>query len=53
MHVVEARFYDDIADELLRGARAALEAAQATAEVVTVAGALDASLRVEGVDVIL
>ena len=39
--VVEARFYDDIADELLRGARAALEAAQATAEVVTVAGALE------------
>ena len=33
MLVVEARFYDDIADELLRGARAALEAAQATAEV--------------------
>src|SRR5829696_286391 len=39
--VVEARFYDDIADELLRGARAALEASQATAEVVTVAGALE------------
>jgi len=39
--VVEARFYDDIADELLRGARAALEAAGATAEVVTVAGALE------------
>src|SRR3954452_22603699 len=39
--VFEARFYDDIADELLRGARAALKAAQATAEVVTVAGALE------------
>lgn len=39
--VVEARFYDDIADELLRGARAAIEAAQAAAEVLTVPGALE------------
>jgi 6,7-dimethyl-8-ribityllumazine synthase len=39
--IVEARFYDDIADELLRGARGAIEAAQATAEVLTVAGALE------------
>jgi 6,7-dimethyl-8-ribityllumazine synthase len=39
--VVEARFYDDIADELLRGARAAIEAAQAAVEVLTVAGALE------------
>lgn len=39
--VVEARFYDDIADELLRGARAALEAAQAATEVLTVPGALE------------
>jgi 6,7-dimethyl-8-ribityllumazine synthase len=39
--VVEARFYDDIADELLRGATAAIEAAQARAEVLTVGGALE------------
>ena len=39
--VVEARFYDDIANELLRGALAAIEAAQATAEVLTVSGALE------------
>jgi 6,7-dimethyl-8-ribityllumazine synthase len=39
--VVEARFYDDIADELLRGTRAAIEAAQANADVLTVDGALE------------
>lgn len=39
--VVEARFYDDLADELLRGARAALEAAQVVVDVVTVPGALE------------
>ena len=39
--VVEARFYDGIADELLRGARAALEAAGARADVLTVPGALE------------
>lgn len=39
--VVEARFYDDIADELLRGATAALENAGATFDVVTVPGALE------------
>jgi 6,7-dimethyl-8-ribityllumazine synthase len=39
--VVEARFYDDIADELLRGARAALEAAQSAVAVLTVPGALE------------
>lgn len=39
--VVEARFYDDIADELLSGALAAIEAAQASAEVLTVPGALE------------
>jgi 6,7-dimethyl-8-ribityllumazine synthase len=39
--IVEARFYDDIADELLRGATAAIEAAQARAEVLTVGGALE------------
>jgi 6,7-dimethyl-8-ribityllumazine synthase len=39
--VVEARFYDELADELLRGARAALEAAEVAVEVVTVPGALE------------
>jgi 6,7-dimethyl-8-ribityllumazine synthase len=39
--VVEARFYADIADELLRGALAAIAAAQAEADVVTVPGALE------------
>ena len=37
--IVEARFYDDIADDLLGGAKAAL--APATFAVVTVPGALD------------
>jgi 6,7-dimethyl-8-ribityllumazine synthase len=39
--IVEARFYDDLADELLRGARGALEAAGCEVEVVTVPGALE------------
>src|SRR3712207_1530856 len=39
--IVEARFYDDIADELLRGAKAALEAAKAQVDVLTVPGALE------------
>ena len=39
--VVEARFYDTLADELLAGARAAIEAARAEATVVTVPGALE------------
>jgi len=39
--VVEARYYDALADELLAGARAAIEAAGAHATVVTVAGALE------------
>lgn len=39
--VVEARYYDDIADELLRGVTAVLEAAQAKAELMTVDGALE------------
>ena len=37
--IVEARFYDDLADELLAGAKAAL--ASATFDVVTVPGALE------------
>jgi 6,7-dimethyl-8-ribityllumazine synthase len=39
--IVEARFYDHVADQLLAGARAAIEAVGATAEVVTVPGALE------------
>jgi len=39
--IVEARFYSDLADELLRGAADALEAYGATYEVVTVPGALE------------
>ncbi len=39
--VVEARFYEDIGDEMRRGAIAALEAAGATHESITVPGALE------------
>ncbi len=39
--IVEARFYDDLADALLEGAKAALEETGATYEVVTVPGALE------------
>ncbi len=39
--VVEARYYDALADELLAGARAAIEAAGAHATVATVPGALE------------
>lgn len=39
--VVEARFYDDLADEMLAGASAALTKAGATFDVVTVPGALE------------
>jgi 6,7-dimethyl-8-ribityllumazine synthase len=39
--VVEARFYNDLADELLRGAQAALHAARAHADILTVPGALE------------
>jgi 6,7-dimethyl-8-ribityllumazine synthase len=39
--IVEARFYDDIADLLLKGATAALDRAGATHEVLTVPGALE------------
>jgi len=40
--VVDARFYDEIADELLAGAEAELKRAGAEWEVVTVPGALEA-----------
>jgi 6,7-dimethyl-8-ribityllumazine synthase len=39
--IVEARFYDAIADAALAGARAALEAGGASHEVLTVPGALE------------
>ena len=39
--IVEARFYEDIADELMLGAQAALNAASATFETVAVPGAYE------------
>jgi len=39
--IVEGRFYDAISDELLRGAKAVLDAAGATYDVFTVPGALE------------
>lgn len=39
--IVEARFYEDIADELRAGAEAALQAADATFETVAVPGAFE------------
>ena len=39
--IVEARFYDDMADALLEGATDALQDAGATYEVITVDGALE------------
>ena len=39
--IVEARFYDNLADHLLEGAKAALDGAGATHETVTVPGALE------------
>ena len=39
--IVEGRFYDDIGDQLLAGAKAALDAAGATYDVLTVPGALE------------
>ncbi len=39
--IVEARFYDDLADALLDGAKAALDEAGATHDLVTVPGALE------------
>ncbi|PRD41995.1 6,7-dimethyl-8-ribityllumazine synthase [Phyllobacterium phragmitis] len=52
--IVEARFYDDLADALLNGAKLALDEAGATYEVVTVPGALEIpaaiSFALDGVD---
>src|SRR6185437_2262116 len=39
--VVEARFYNDIADALLAGAAKALDEAKATWDIITVPGSLD------------
>ncbi|MCB1383302.1 MAG: 6,7-dimethyl-8-ribityllumazine synthase [Notoacmeibacter sp.] len=39
--IVEARFYDDLSDAMLDGAKAALEEAGASFDVVTVMGALE------------
>ena len=39
--IVEARFYDELSDALLKGAKAAIEAAGATCDTVTVPGALE------------
>jgi 6,7-dimethyl-8-ribityllumazine synthase len=39
--VVEARFYDDIADALMKGTVRALEAAGATYDIITVPGSLE------------
>lgn len=39
--IVEARFYDDLADELLAGAKGVAEAEQADVTVLTVPGALE------------
>jgi 6,7-dimethyl-8-ribityllumazine synthase len=36
--IIEARFYDEIADDLLRGARTAIEAAGATHSLITIPG---------------
>ena len=39
--IVEARFYDDLSDALLNGAKLALDEGKATYDVVTVPGALE------------
>ncbi|MCA0405047.1 MAG: 6,7-dimethyl-8-ribityllumazine synthase [Proteobacteria bacterium] len=45
--IVEGRFYDDLNDMLVTGARRAIEAAGATCEVVTLPGALEIPVAVE------
>ncbi|HRE22587.1 MAG TPA: 6,7-dimethyl-8-ribityllumazine synthase [Rhabdaerophilum sp.] len=45
--IVEGRFYDDLNDMLVAGARTALEAAGASVEVVTVPGALEIPIAIE------
>ncbi|MDE1566847.1 6,7-dimethyl-8-ribityllumazine synthase [Aquabacter sediminis] len=45
--IVEGRFYEELADELLSGAKGALEAAGARVDVVTVPGALEIPIAAE------
>ncbi|MCL8382233.1 6,7-dimethyl-8-ribityllumazine synthase [Xanthobacter aminoxidans] len=45
--IVEGRYYEALADELLAGARAALEAAGVTVAVITVPGALEIPVAAE------
>jgi len=45
--IVEGRFYEDLADALLGGAKAVLEAAGAQVDVVTVPGALEIPIAAE------
>jgi 6,7-dimethyl-8-ribityllumazine synthase len=45
--IVEGRYYDDLNDMLIAGARRAIEAAGATVEVVTVPGALEIPIAIE------
>ncbi len=45
--IVEGRYYEALADELLAGARAVLEAAGAVVEVITVPGALEVAIAAE------
>lgn len=45
--IVEGRYYDALADELLAGARAVLEAAGVEVEVITVPGALEIPVAIE------
>jgi 6,7-dimethyl-8-ribityllumazine synthase len=45
--IVEGRFYDDLNDQLIAGARAAIAAAGATSEIVTVPGALEIPIAIE------
>lgn len=45
--IVEGRYYEALADALLAGARAVLEAAEADVEVVTVPGALEVPIAAE------
>ena len=52
--IVEARFYDDMADALLDGAKHALDAAGASYDIVTVPGALEIpaaiAMALDGID---